>query len=94
MISEYMSIKVCKTDESAKNVCQTRTLIGRIYKQWFRNALNGDKWAKAGIVYCVRFGYKISVYLGGALHPKLHAPFEQHVFNRILNAWNFNPNAL
>ena len=51
IISENMSIKVCKTDESAQNVCQARTLIGRICKQWFRKALSGDKWAKAGFVY-------------------------------------------
>ena len=43
---------MCKTVESAQNVCQTRMLIGRICKQWFRKALSGDKWAKAGIVYC------------------------------------------
>ena len=23
---------------------------------------------------------------------KMHAPFEQHVLKRTLNAWNFNPN--
>ena len=31
--------------------------IGRICKQWFHKALSGDKWAKAGIMYCLACGF-------------------------------------
>ena len=58
-----MSIKVSKIDESAQNVCQIRELIGTICKQWFRKALSGDKWAKAGIVY-----YKVQYTIPALAH--------------------------